>query len=65
MENKAVRDAARNKGVKLWEVAERLEITDGNFSRRLRRQLPEEETARILAIIDEIGAERTGKGERA
>ena len=65
MENKAVRDAARNKGVKLWEVAERLEITDGNFSRRLRRQLPAEETERILAIIDEISAERTGKGGRA
>ncbi len=62
MENKAIKDAARIKGVKLWEVAERLGICDTTLSRKLRRQLQPEETKRVLAIIDEISAERTGKG---
>lgn len=62
MENKAIKDAARTKGVKLWEVAERLGICDTTFSRKLRRQLQPEETARILAIIDEISAERKRNG---
>ena len=61
-ENKTIKDAARLKGVKLWEIAERLEICDTTFSRKLRRQLPKEDTARILAIIDEISAERTRNG---
>ena len=62
MENKGIKDAARTKGVKLWEVAERLGICDTTFSRKLRRQLQPEETARILAIIDEISAERKRNG---
>lgn len=65
MENKTIKDAARIKRVKLWEVADRLGICDTTFSRKLRRQLQPEETERILAIIDEISAERTGKGGRA
>lgn len=62
MENKAIKDAARIKGVKLWKVAERLGICDTTFSRKLRRPLQPEETARILAIIEEISAESSGKG---
>lgn len=64
MENKAIKDAARIQGVKLWEIAERLGICDTTFSRKLRRQLQPEETERILAIIEEISAERTRKGGR-
>ena len=64
LENKSIKDTARAKGVKLWEVAEKLGICDTTFSRRLRRQLQPEETARILAIIDEISADKTGKGRR-
>ncbi len=41
-------------GVKLWQVAERLGINDGNLSRKLRRELPEEEQKRILEIIQDL-----------
>lgn len=41
-------------GVKLWQVAERLGINDGNLSRKLRRELPQEEQERILTIIQEL-----------
>lgn len=58
MSNREVRSHAIEKGVLLWMVAEALGISDSSFSRKLRRELPEEERKRILRIIDEIAAER-------
>lgn len=57
MKNEAIRKAAQEKGVKLWQIAERVGMLDSNFSRKLRRELPEEEQRRIIAIINEIAAE--------
>lgn len=59
--NSAIRQAAKERGVKLWQVAERYGLSDGNFSRKLRRELPEEEKRRIINIIHEIAAEREDK----
>ena len=58
MENIIIRKAAETHGVKLWEIAERLGIADGTFSRRLRRELSSEEQKRILSIIENIRTER-------
>jgi len=58
MENSKIRNRAKEAGVKLWEIADRYGVNDGNFSRKLRRELPDEDRDRILAIIDEIAAER-------
>lgn len=52
--NEKIKQAAKQHGVRLWQIADRLGINDGNFSRRLRHELPEEETAKILRIIDEL-----------
>ena len=60
MKNVRIRDAAKQAGVYLWEVAERWGCNDGNFSRRLRRELPEDEQRRILGIIAELVAEKKG-----
>ena len=60
MENLKVRQKAKCSGVKLWEIAERVGITDSNFSRKLRRELSEAERDRLLAIIDAIVTEREG-----
>lgn len=57
MKNEAIRRAARENGVKLWRIAERVGMLDSNFSRKLRRELPEEEQSRIIEIIKEIAAE--------
>lgn len=54
MKNQDVRLAAESANVKLWEIAYRLGINDGNFSRKLRRELPDEEKQRIFNIIDEL-----------
>ena len=54
--NQDVRDRAKERGVMLWEIAEQYGMNDGNFSRKLRRELPDDEKARIFAIIDRVAA---------
>ena len=58
MANKIIRDMARENGVHLWEIAERFGMNDGNFSRKLRRPLSDEETERALQFIEEIAARK-------
>lgn len=57
MENQRIREAAKAAGVKLWQVAEAYGLSDGNFSRKLRHELPEKEQKRILKIIEELKKE--------
>lgn len=58
MHNKEIRSAAKNAGVRLWEVAAAYGINDGNFSRKLRQELPQEEKEKILAIINRLAQEK-------
>lgn len=55
--NKDIREYANKHNVKLWQIANKLHINDGNFSRKLRTELPEEKKAEIFKIIDELAAE--------
>lgn len=57
--NQQIREAAKSAGVKLWEVAAKVGVTDSNFSRKLRQELSQAETARILAIISDLAAEKS------
>ena len=57
MKNKEIRERAKSSGVYLWQIANALGMNDGNFSRKLRNELPEEEKQRILWIIDELARE--------
>lgn len=57
MKNTEIRKCAFKAGVRLWQVADRLGITDGNFSRKLRHELPDAEKEKILSIIKEISKE--------
>ena len=54
MTNREIRLAAADAGVKLWQIADKLGIADCNFSRKLRRELPEEEKEHIRQIIAEL-----------
>lgn len=56
--NKDIRSEAKRNGVKLWQIAVRYGVNDGNFSRKLRMELPQEEKAIILGIIQTITKER-------
>ncbi len=54
MKNIDIREYAKKKGVKLWQIASALHINDGNFSRKLRQELPNEMKQKIFQIIDQI-----------
>lgn len=43
-----------NSGLKCWQVAYEWGISDGNFSRKLRRPFNENEVKRVQEIIDKL-----------
>lgn len=59
--NEHIKRYAKDRGVKLWEVAYRYGITDATFSRKLRRELPTQEREKIMEIIDELAKEKEGR----
>lgn len=54
MANERIREAAKKHGVRLWQVAEAIGMNDGNFSRKLRHELPADEQEKILQIIENL-----------
>ena len=54
MSNIEIRRKAKENGVHLWRIADALGITDGNFSRKLRKELSEAEKEQIFKIIDDL-----------
>jgi predicted XRE-type DNA-binding protein len=41
-------------GLKIWQVAYAFGISDGNFSRKLRKDFSEADTQKVLQIIDKL-----------
>ena len=41
-------------GLRLWQVADLWGLTDGNFSRRLRKPFNDDEVKRVKAIIAQL-----------
>ena len=58
--NMDIRKYALAKGVRLWEVAEKLGIAEGSLSRKLRKELPRTEKSLIRGIILGIAEARKG-----
>ena len=58
LNNSDLRKSAKENGVALWEIADRLNISEPTMTRKLRRELPAEEKQRIFSLIDEIAAEK-------
>ena len=56
--NDDIREYARVKGVKLWQVADGYGVADTTFCKKLRFELPAVERKRILDIIDELAQEQ-------
>lgn len=55
--NIEVRAAWMRAGIKQWKVAEAMGISETHFSRKLRKELPQEEKEKILQIIDQLAKE--------
>ena len=58
MRNLDFRIAAKEANIYLWQIAEALGINDGNFSRKLRRELSDDEKGKILAIIMQLSIKK-------
>ena len=57
MTNQDIRRTAAGAGVKLWQIADAVGIADCSLSRKLRKELPQEEKDRIFGIIRELSQE--------
>ncbi len=58
MRNDDIRRAAAANRVHLWRIAEAYGMTDSNFSKLLRHELPPEKKQKILSIINEIASQK-------
>ena len=58
MKNADLRDYAKSKGVKLYEVAQKFGVVDNTFSRWLRKEFEPEKQAQFRNFVDEIARER-------
>ena len=57
MQNQDIRRAAAGNGVFLWQVADVMGIADSSLSRKMRKELPEDEKQKIFGIIAELAKE--------
>ena len=58
--NFEIRCAAGSYGIRLWQVADAIGMNESAFSRKLRKELPQEEKQRILEAIDRRSQEKQG-----
>ena len=60
MANVEIREKIETEGIRYWSVAEKLGISDSSFSRKLRRELSEDEKQRVFRAINDAAAEKGG-----
>ena len=54
MENERIREKARNHGVRLWQLADRLGISEASLTRLLRHEVDRKMAERLTNAIAEI-----------
>lgn len=52
--NTDIRNAAKDSGIRLWQVADEVGLNESVLSRKLRRELPDEEKAQLLDAISRL-----------
>ncbi len=60
MKNLDIRQKATEANIRFWQIAEKLGISDGNFSRKLRKELPDTTKKKIFSIIEILKTEMAG-----
>ncbi len=58
MRNKEIREALKKSGVRYWELADRLGMSQCWFSVKLRKEFTSEEKEKMLSVIQEIAEEK-------
>ena len=62
MENVDIRSAFMSAGIKQWEVAAAVGVSESHFSKKLRHKLPAEDKQRIFEAIEQLAQERKEVG---
>lgn len=52
--NQDIRSAAKEAGIFFWQIADKLNMQDSAFSRKLRRELSTAEKEKVLTAIREL-----------
>lgn len=58
MRNEQIRTVMHRSGVRQWEVAEQLGISEFTYSRWLRSELPDDKKVQILQAISDVSAKK-------
>lgn len=56
--NQELRTYAKEKGVCLWQVAQALGISEPTMTRRMRRELSQQDKQAMRDIVDALAAEK-------
>lgn len=54
MKNVEIRTACIHFGIKHWQLANELGISETTLSRKLRYELPEDQKAKMLSVIEKM-----------
>ena len=54
MHNTKIKTYALQHGVKLWQIAEKLHISEATMTRMMRKELAPEKQQEIMQIIDQL-----------
>lgn len=54
MANKGIRNEIAGAGLKMWQIAQRLGISESTFTRLMRTEMTDKKKAEIKAIIEEL-----------
>lgn len=58
--NNDLRESARKHGVPFWLIADTMGVSEPTMTRKLRRELPAEEKAKIFDIIENLSKRKEG-----
>ena len=56
--NTEIRQSFKDAGIKHWQVADEMHISEATMVRKLRRELSEEEKTRVLQVVEQLKAKR-------
>lgn len=52
--NEAIKQAAKDNGIKLWEIADALKVSEFTFTRWMRHELPADKRQKVLDAIESL-----------
>ncbi len=54
MKNQDIRIYLKKRGLCLWQLADKLKISEASMTRKMRKELSKEEKEKIIKIINEM-----------